>query len=330
MRRRDFMALFGGAAAGWPLVAHAQQKSPTRTIGVIMGVTESDPDSQTRIAAFRAGFEELGWKDGQNIRIEYRWTAGRTEFVDQYCKEIVALAPSVILANSTPVVATLQNLTTSIPIVCALVTDPVGLGFVKSLSHPGGNITGFLFVDPELLSKWTELLKGSTPGLERAGVLYNPATAPFYRSFLSEIAAAQPPAQLDLTPIPVGTAEELEKAIVAFGQTPGGGLIVGPDSFNIVHIERIAQLAANSRLSAVSVYRPFAVAGGLMSYGPDTAEIFRRSAAYVDRILKGANPAELPVQQPTKFEFVINSKAAKALGVTLPATMLALADEVVE
>lgn len=333
MKRRQFIALVAGAVAVPTLslrMARAQQKSALRTVGVLMGVTETDADSQTRVAAFRAGFEELGWKDGDNIRIEYRWAAGRMDLIEQYARELVALAPAVILANGTPAVATLQKLTNSIPIICALVNDPVGLGFVNSLSHPGDNITGFTFIDPELIGKWMELLKSAAPSLTRAALLFNPATAPFYRNFLNQIAAAQQTVPLELVAMPIGGVEEMESAIAGLGQKPGGGLLVGPDPFNIVHIARIAQVAAQYRIPAVSVYRPFAVAGGLMAYGPDTADIFRRAAGYVDRILKGAQPAGLPVQQPTTFEFVINTKAAKALGLTLQPTFLALADEVIE
>jgi putative ABC transport system substrate-binding protein len=329
MRRRAVIALLGGAAA-WPLAARAQQTRDMRTVGVIMSVAESDADSQTRIAAFRRGFEELGWKDGQNVHIEYRWVAGRNDLIEQYAQEIVALRPDVILANGTGVVIALQKITSSIPIVSVLVNDPVGLGFVKSLARPGGNITGFTYIDPDMISKWMTLLKDSTRGLNRAGLLFNPLTAPYYRAFLSEIEAARTAQPFDLAAMPVGTPEEMDAAIKSLGQKPGSSLIIGPDAFLIVHIQRIAQLAADNRVPAISVYRPFAVAGGLMSYGADTADIFRRSATYVDNILKGASPAALPVQQPTKFEFVINLKAAKGLGLEIPPNLLALADEVIE
>jgi putative tryptophan/tyrosine transport system substrate-binding protein len=330
VRRREFIALLGGAVAARPLAARAQQKGGARTLGVLMGVSQADADSQTRIAAFLAGFAELGWKDGENIRIEYRWSAGRMDLIEQYARELVALAPAVILANGTPAVAALQKLTASIPIVCALVNDPVGLGFVKSLSHPDNNITGFTFIDPGLIGKWMQLLKDSYPALSRAALLFNPATAPFYWNFLRQIAATQEPAPLQLAALMVGDADELESAVRTVGEKPGGSLLVGPDPFNIVHIRQIAQFAVGNRVPAISVYRPFAVAGGLMAYGPDTADIFRRAAGYVDRILKGASPAELPVQQPIKFEFIVNVGAAKALGIEVPPTMLALADEVIE
>ena len=332
MKRREFIKLVAATAAAVLSAAdaRAQQKSGAPTVGVVLGVTETDADSQKRVAAFRDGFEELGWRDGQNVHIVYRWAAGRMDLIEQYAREMVALAPAVILANGTPVVAALQKRTTSIPIVCAMVNDPVGLGFVKSLSHPGDNITGFTFIDPELIGKWMGMLKSSTPGLNRAALLFNPATAPFYRNFLSQIASAQQPVPLDLVALPVASVDGMDSAIDALAQKPGGSLLVGPDPFNIVNIDRIAQLAARNRIPAISVYRSFAVAGGFMAYGPDITDIFRRAAGYVDRILKGASPAELPVQQPTKFEFIINTTAAKALGLTLPPNILALADEVIE
>jgi putative tryptophan/tyrosine transport system substrate-binding protein len=329
VKRRVFIALIGSAAAAWPLTAKAQQKGALRTVGVLMGIAETDPDSQQRIAAFRDGFAALGWKNGENIHVVYRWAAGKIELIEQYGRELVALKAAVILGNGTPVVAALQKMTTTIPIICAPVNDPVGLGFVQSLSRPGGNITGFTFIDPPLIGKWMELLKGSSPGLRRAGLLFNPATTPFYPKFLTEIAAA-PATPLALVALPVGTADAIDKTVADFALQDGSGLMVGPDPFNIVNIERLAQAAANNRMPGISVYRPFAEAGGLMTYGPDTAEIFRQAADYVDRILKGANPAELPVQQPTKFEFIINLKAAKSLGIPIPPNLLALADEVIE
>jgi putative ABC transport system substrate-binding protein len=328
MRRREFIGLVGGTAAAWPLAARAQPAM--RKLGVLMVVAEDDPDSRLRIAAFQLGLRDLGWQDSQNIHIEYRWAAGRAELIRQYAQELVALAPDVILANGTPVVAQLKQLTRSIPIVCALVNDPVRLGFVDSLSHPGGNITGFSFIDPELIGKWTALLKDAAPGLNRAALLYNPKITPFYPDFLRELAAAPHSVAMEVVPANVETVKDLEATLGALARTPGTGLLIGPDAFMIVHIREAAQLAAANRLPGISVYRQFVVEGGLMSYGPDTADIFRRSAGYVDRILKGANPAELPVQQPTKFEFVVNQKAAAALGLVLSPTLLSLADEVIE
>jgi len=328
MERRKFITLVG-AGLSWPLVVHAQQARSTPLVGVLMSGLENAPDNQKRVAAFRQGFAELGWNAGHNVRIETRWSAGKEALIHQYAEELVALAPDVILANSTPVIMEFQRLTTSIPVVFALAMDPVGLGQVKSLSRPGGNFTGFTFVDPPLIGKWIELLKQVAPGIARAGVLFDPATSPFYDKFVREVRAGQPDA-MDIVAMPVGSQAEMEAAIKTLAQRPGSGLLFGPDPFNQVHIKPIAQLAVENRLPAISVYRPFVMEGGLMSYGPDTADVFRRSAAYVDRILKGAKPAELPVQQPIKFELILNSKTARELGVQFPPTLLALADEVIE
>ena len=330
MQRREFITLLGGTALSLPFAARAQQSGKQPTVGVLMTVAESDVDSQKRIGGFRQGFADLGWKDGQNVRIEYRWAAGRVDLIQKYAEELVALAPDVILANSTPVVAALQKATTSIPIVFALANDPVGLGFVKSLSRPGGNITGFTFINPALIGKWLGLLGELKPGVTRTALLFNPATAPFYRNFLPEIEAARRPGAASVVPMPITAAAELAPAISDFARTAGGGLLIGPDPFTIVNIREITNLVQQARLPAISVYRPFPAEGGLMAYGPDTADIFRRSAAYVDRVLKGGNPAELPVQEPDKFEFIVNLKAAKALGIELSPTLLATADEVIE
>ena len=330
MKRREFILGLGGAALSLPLPARAQQEGKQRTVAVLMTVAESDADSQKRIGAFRQGFADLGWKDGENVRIEYRWAAGRIDLIQKYAQELVALAPDVILANSTPVVAALQKITSSIPIVFALANDPVHLGFVKSLSRPGGNITGFTYINPALIGKWMGLLGELKPAVTRTALLFNPGTAPFYRNFLPEVQAARQPGAATLVPMPIASAAELAPAIADFAKTAGGGLLIGPDPFTIVNIKEITRLIQEARLPAISVYRPFPTAGGLMAYGPDTADIFRRSAAYVDRVLKGSNPAELPVQEPDKFEFIVNLKAAKVLGIDLPPTLLVAADEVIE
>ncbi len=327
MRRREFLTLIG-AAVGWPLAARAQQSTPPKRLGVLMTVAENDPDSQRRIGAFREGLQALGWADGQNVTIEYRWAAGQIGRIQQYAEELVALKPDVILANSTAVIGALQKLTKTIPIVGALVNDPVGLGFVASLARPGGNITGFTFIDPELIGKWMELLKQVAPSINRAALVFNPKTAPFYYNFVRGPAATRP--SIELGTMAVGTMEELRAAIDDQDRNPGGSIIIGPDPFTIVHIQEIAALSQRHRLPAISVYRQFVTDGGLMSYGPDTMDIFRRSASYIDRILKGASPADLPVQQPTKFELFVNLKSAQALGLSLPPTLLALADEVIE
>jgi putative ABC transport system substrate-binding protein len=329
MQRREFIGLVAGAA-GLPFAVRAQAAAALRKVGVLLSGVESDPDSQVRIAAFRRGFADLGWKEGENVHIEYRWSAGKSELIRQYAEELVALAPDVILANSTPVIAMLKSMTNSIPVVFALATDPVGLGHVDSLSRPGGNLTGFTFIDPALIGKWIGLMQEVVPGLARAALLFDPNATPFYRRWIREIETAHQSGAMELVAMPVGSNVEMETAIAALAQKPGSSLMIGPDPFNVVRIKAIAQLAAQSRLPAISVYRPFAIEGGLMAYGPDTADIFLRSAGYVDRILKGASPAELPVQQPDKFEFVVNLKAARALGLTVPGTVTALADEVIE
>jgi len=333
MRRREFIALLVGAATGplfRPSAPHAQQPRRTPLLGVLMAGLEIAPDNQKRLAAFRQGLADLGWKDGDNIRIEYRWSSGKEELIRKYAEELVALAPNVILANSTPVIAEFKSLTSSIPVVFALAMDPVGLGHVQSLSHPGGNFTGFTFIDPELIGKWMELLRSMSPRITGAAVLFNPATTPAYAKWVPDIEVARAHGSIELAAMPAGTATEMEVNIKTLAQKPGKGLIIGPDPFNQVLIKQIAQLTGQYRLPAVSVYRPFVLEGGLMAYGPDTADVFRRSAVYVDRVLKGEKPADLPVQQPTKFEFVINLKTAKALDISVPPNLLALADEVIE
>jgi putative ABC transport system substrate-binding protein len=297
---------------------------------VLLAGFEGSAENAPRIGAFRKALSELGWRDGQNVHVEYRWSAGKAELIQQYAKEIVASAPDVILANSTPVISAFKSMTTSIPVVFALAMDPVGLGHVQSLSRPGGNFTGFTFINPELIGKWIGLLKEMVPDLTQAALLHNPTTISAYKTFLPEVQAAHRPGDPELIAMPVRGAGEMETAINVLAKRRGSGLVIGPDPFNQVHLKQIAQLTAESRLPAVSVYRPFVVEGGLMMYGPDTADIFRRSAEYVDRVLKGANPADLPVQQPNKFEFIINLKTAKSFGLTVPPTLLATADDVIE
>jgi putative ABC transport system substrate-binding protein len=330
MKRREFIALVAGAAASLPRAGRAQATGTVRKIGALLSGVETDPDSQVRMAAFRRGLADLGWKEGENVHIQYRWSAGKSDLIRQYAEELVALKPDVTLANSTSVIGMLKTLTASIPVVFALATDPVGLGHVKSLSHPGGNFTGFTFIDPGLIGKWIGLMREVMPNIARAGLLFDPRTTPYYPGWISEIEAAHQSGTTELVAVPVGSNDEMQTAIAALAQKPKSCLMIGPDPFNVVRIKEIAQLVAQDHLPAISVYRPFAIEGGLMSYGPDTADIFRRSAGYVDRILKGASPAELPVQQPDKFEFVVNLKAARALGLTVPATLLATADEVIE
>jgi putative ABC transport system substrate-binding protein len=273
---------------------------------------------------------DFGWREGDNIRVEYRWSSGKEQLIRKYAEELVALRPDLILANSTPVIGEFRRINATIPVVFALAMDPVGLGDVQSLSHPGGPMTGFTFINPELIGKWMELLKAMAPGITGAAVMFNPATTPSYDTWVRQIAAKPTPGAIAITALHASNASEMEASIKTLGRTREKGLIIGPDPFNQVVLTEAAQRALENYVPTVSVYRPFVAAGGLMQYGPDTADIFRRSAAYVDRVLKGEKPADLPVQQPTKFEFVINLKTAKALGIAVPANLLALADEVIE
>lgn len=327
MRRRDLIAAVAGVVLAPFSAARAQQEMPT--VGALMVVKESDLVTQARLKGLREGLAALGWIEGKNIRIVYRWAAGDMSRIEGYAKELVALKPSVIIANGTPVVEALKKATTTIPIVAVLVIDPVGLGFVKSLARPGGNITGFSFINAELIGKWRELLSEAAPDAKRAELLFDPKVNPQYFGFLRDQGPAPAGAPV-IEGIGADTMEGVEAALSAMGQRGDSSLIIGPDAFMVGHVKEIAALALKERLPAISVYREFAAEGGLMSYGPDVPDIFRRAADYVDRILKGANPAELPVQQPVKFEFVINAKTAAALGLTIPPMMLAGADEVIE
>jgi putative ABC transport system substrate-binding protein len=295
----------------------------------MLSLAEGDPETVARLAAFRQGLQELGWKEGENIRIEYRFGGGRADLIRQNVAELVGLAPDVIVASGTPVIAQLKASTQTIPIVCALFLDPVGLGLIESLARPGGNLTGFSFINSEMIVKWAALLKQAVPSLDRAALLYNPKINPWYTTFLNEIRASAQPA-LELMSTTIETVDDLRARLPELGQRPGTGLIIGPEAFMVDHMRELAALALANRLPGISVYRQFSVEGGLMSYGPDTPDLFRRSAGYVDRILKGANPATLPVQQPSKFDFTINQKAAAMLGLALPPMLLAGADEVIE
>jgi putative tryptophan/tyrosine transport system substrate-binding protein len=329
MRRRKFISLVGGAMA-WPIAASAQQRERLRSVGVLMGIAEGDADAQPRANAFQQGLQDLGWIEGQNIRTAYRWAAADPERIRAHAVELVASAPEVILANTTPVAVALQQATRNIPIVFVQVVDPIGPGLVASLARPGGNITGYVIFDFSMGGKWLETLKTISSGVARAGIVYNPDTAPFGPSFARVIDDAAPSLAVEAVHIPVHTAAELEGGVAEFAAKPGGGLIILPDLFNTSHRDAIIDLAARYRLPAVYPFRYFAESGGLISDGVDPLDIFRRSATYVDRILKGANPGELPVQQPSKFELVINLKTARSLGIRIPPTLLDRADDVIE
>jgi putative ABC transport system substrate-binding protein len=330
MKRREFITLIGGMAVARPLAAGAQQAGAVPTVGVLMDVAENGAESPARIAAFRQGLAALGWKDGDNIHLELRWAASNRELITKFAGELVGLAPRVILANGTPAVVALKKATGAIPVICAPVQDPVGLGLVQSLSRPGGNITGFTFVNPELIGKWVSLLKEVTPGVTRMGLMFNPSTTPFFFNFVRELQDGHQTSGVELAAMPVKTPDDIETVIKALGAPPRGSLIVPPDPFNIDHIRQIADLAGKNQVTAISVYRPFVLEGGLLAYGPYIPDILRRSAEYVDRILKGANPADLPVQQPTDFKLAVNLKAARTLGLTMPPALLATADDVIE
>jgi putative tryptophan/tyrosine transport system substrate-binding protein len=327
MRRREFIGLIGGAAT-WPLKVVAQQAEHVRRIGFLLGLTENDPEARTRITAFRQGLEATGWTEAHNIRIDYRFAGGDPERVRAHVEELVASAPHVIVAHSTPVVAALKRATSTVPIVFVAVNDPVGQGLVMSLAHPGGNITGFSFVEFEMIGKCLGLLKEIAPDLTRASLMFDPDLAPYFSGYLRQIGAIPGGLAVELKEAPVRDISEIEANIAKLG--PGDGLIVGPDPFTVVNREVIMRSAERHRLPAIFTLRQEAVEGALMSYGPDTADIFRRAALYADRILKGAKPDELPVQAPTKFELVINLKTAKALGLDVPLQLQQRADEVIE
>jgi putative tryptophan/tyrosine transport system substrate-binding protein len=328
MTRRAFFTLLGGAAA-WPLGARAQQAERVRRIGLLMGVAD-DREGQARVTALKQGLQELGWTDGRNIQIETRFAGADAGRIRTHVAELVALAPDVIVGQTTPVIRALRQATSSIPIIMAAVNDPVEQGFVSSLAHPGGNITGFTFVDFQMVGKWLEMLKEATPALSRAALMFNPDTSPHYYVYLHSFEAEPRSIAVEVTAAPVRNTTEVEEAFAKLGREPGGGLIVPPDAFTIVHHPMFIRLAQQHRVPAVYSFRTYVAEGALMSYGPDPFDNFRRSASYVDRILKGAMPSDLPVQQPTKFELAMNVKTAKALGLEIPDRLLALADEVIE
>ena len=326
MRRRDFVTLLGGAAA-WPLAARAQQPERMRRIGVLMNLASDDAEGQARLAAFHQGLQQLGWTVGRNVQIDYRWAAGDTGRFHRYAEELLALAPDVVLASATPSVQALQQATRTVPIVFANVGDPVGLGVVASLARPGGNATGFTPWEFGFGAKWLELLKEIAPRVRRVAVLRDLTIGP---AFLSAIQAMAPSFNVELSVVGVRDASEIERSVTAFARSSNGGMIVTASTSALVHRNLITMLAARHGLPAVYAFRYMVTAGGLISYGPDPIDLFRLAAGYVDRILKGEKPADLPVQTPTKYELVINLKTAKALGLEVPATVLARADEVIE
>jgi putative tryptophan/tyrosine transport system substrate-binding protein len=330
MRRREFITLLGGAAAAWPIAVRAQQAGPVRRIGVLMSVVENDPGGLTEAGALRQGLAELGWVEGRNIHLEFRWPGGDTERAAALAAELVGLKPDVLLARSTPTTAALKRETGTIPIVFVNVTEPVEQGFVQTLARPGGNITGFTNFESAIGGKWLQLLKEVDPRITRIAVIYNPKTAPFAVLFLRSVQAAAPDVGVEAIAMPVQSEAEIEAAMTAFARQPGSGLVAIPDSFTGQHRELIISLAVRNRLPTLYSNIVSTPVGGLIGYAVDTRDLMQRAAGYVDRILKGAKPAELPVQQPGKFQLSINLKTAKALDLTVPQTLLYRADEVIE
>ena len=330
MRRREFMTLLGGAAAAWPFAAHAQQPERMRRVSMLLGLAEKDPEAIGRVKAFRLGMRDLGWIEGRNVEIEYRFAGTNLESINRHVAELVRLAPDVIVAHSTPVMAVLRPATSTIPIVFVLVNDPVSQGFISSLAHPGRNITGFSFIDFEIVGKWINLLRDVKPNVSRVALMFNPDTAPYYDVYLRSFKALPQQTSVEVQAAQVRSVAEVDLAVAELGREPGSGLIAASDPYILAVRGAILKAADQHRVPVISPYRQFVIEGSLMSYGPDTADIFRRSSSYVDRILKGESPANLPAQSPNKFELVVNLKTAKALGLSLRESFLLLADEVIE
>jgi putative ABC transport system substrate-binding protein len=326
--RRKFITAVGGAAAAWPLVARAQQTDRMRRIGVLYGAAD-DPDSQARLAAFLQRLQQLGWTEGSNVRIDTRFAAGNAADTRKYAAELVALRPDVIMTSGSGTMEPLLQATRSVPIVFAVVADPVGSGFVHSLSRPSGNATGFTQFEYSLCGKWLELLKEIAPGVARAAVLRDPAIAAGIGQF-AVIQSVAPSVGVDVSPVNLSNAAEIERDVAALADSANGGLILTSSALSVLHRDLIITLAARYKLPAVYQERSYVAPGGLVSYGSNFLDEFPRAADYVDRILKGEKPADLPVQVPTKYELVINRKTAKALGLTVPQSILARADEVIE
>ena len=328
MKRREFIGLLGGAAA-WPLIARAQQSESMRRVGVLMSVAADDPEGKARFAAFERGLQELGWVNGRNVRIETRWSGGKVDDARKYAAELIALTPDVILASGGTIVGPLLQLTRTVPIVFTQTPDPVAAGFVASLARPGGNATGFTQVEYGMAAKWVELLKEIAPSVTRVAILRDPSVPEGIGQF-TVIQSAAPALKVAVSPVDIRNAGEIEGALTEFARSDNGGLILTSSALANVHRDLIIRLAAKFRLPAVYSFRFFVKAGGLVAYGSDSIDPHRRAAAYVDRILKGEKPADMPVQAPTKYELAINLKTAKALGLIVPPSLLARADEVIE
>ena len=330
MRRREFIALVGGATVALSFTAGAPRGEQVRRIGVLMGFAETDPTAHSWVKAFRDALAKLGWAEGSNLRLELRWAAADPDRIRTLAKELVELRPDVIFDQTTPVTSALARETKTIPIVFVYVADPIGSGFAPSLAHPGGNITGFTYLEPTTGGKWVGLLKEVAPHTAHVAVLFNPATTPPLKFYMPSIQAAASSLAVEAVTAPVHAKDEIEGVIAAQARNPGGGLLVMPDVFNDANRELIIALAARYGVPAIYPRPVFAESGGLVAYGADLTEQFRQAAAYIDRILRGANPGDLPIQQPTKFDLVINLKTAKALGLDIPFLMQQTADEVIE
>jgi putative ABC transport system substrate-binding protein len=328
MKRREFITLLGSAAA-WPMVGHAQQPDRVRRIGVLVGSSEDDAELKAWLAGFRQGLERLGWWEDRNVHVDYRFAPGGAGQEQMRAKELLALQPDVILAQTTPIAAALQRESRAIPIVFVTVSDPIGSGFIASLARPGGNLTGLQLYESTITGKWLAMLKEIAPHLGRAALMANPKTTA-YAYYLNAAEALAPSLAIALVPSPVETAADIERAVESFARVPDGGLLLPPDSTTVLHRDLIITLAARYRLPAVYANRVFVAAGGLMSYDTDRVDVFRQAASYIDRILRGDNPADLPVQAPTKYETSINLKTAKALGLSVSPGLLVAADEVIE
>jgi putative ABC transport system substrate-binding protein len=330
MRRREFITLVGGAATIWPLAARAQRTERMRTIGMLLGLAEKDPETLNRIKAFQLGMRDLGWIEGRNVHIEYRFAGTNPESINKYVAELVRLAPDVIVAQSAAVMVALRPATSTIPIVFAMLSDPVSQGFISNLAHPGGNITGFSFLESDIVGKWMNLLGDVKPNLSRVALMFNPDTVPYFDVYLRSFKALPHQTSVEVEAVHVRSVADVELAVANLGREPGSGLIAAADTFILAVRGVILKAADRHRVPVISPYRQFVIEGSLMSYGPDSADIFRRSASYVDRVLKGEPPGNLPAQSPVKFELVVNLETAKALGLSLRESFLQLADEVIE
>jgi putative ABC transport system substrate-binding protein len=330
MRRREFISLLGGALTAWPFAAQAQQRERMRRIGVLIGFAESDPAVQSWLGAFRGTLAKLGWTEGSNLRIEVRWAGDDPDRMKTFAKELVDLRPDAILSVTTPVTGALIRETQTIPIVIVTVADPISSGFVANLGRPGGNLTGFALYEPSMGGKWLELVKQIAPGVTRVALLFNPATTVPVKFYMSSIEAAASSFAIQASTAPVHAKGQIEGIIATLAGNPGAGLIVMPDLFNTVNRDLIIAMAARSRVPAIYFVRAFTDSGGLISYGPDFAEQYPQAAEYIDRILKGEKPGNLPIQMPIKVPLIINLKTAKALGLGVPVHHLQLADEVIE